>query len=214
MPKLRDLTGQRFGRLTVMERADTRGRVAWLCKCDCGNEIITRGDNLTGGGSISCGCYNREQSSKAHTRHGYSNSRLYRIWLKTKTRCYDSNQKRYNSYGGRGITVCPEWRESFEAFRDWALANGYRDDLTIDRKDVNGNYEPNNCRWITNQEQQNNRRDNHYITYNGEKRTITEWARIFGISENALVHRINRGWDLDRAMKTPTGKRVKKNHEK
>ena len=128
-------------------------------------------------------------------------------WRKIKHRCTNANNDRWGDYGGRGITVCSEWAESFEAFRDWALANGYRDDLTIDRKDVNGNYEPGNCRWITNQEQQHNRRNNHNITYNGETHTITEWARIYGLSENGLVHRINRGWEIERALTTPMQKR-------
>lgn len=204
MPSLRDLTGQRFGRLIVIERAENKGKqVAWLCRCDCGAEITTRSDNLTSGGTQSCGCFNREQSSKKHTKHGGSNTRLYDIWKKAKSRCNDKQNDRYADYGGRGITVCPEWSESFEAFRDWALANGYRDDLTIDRIDVDGNYTPKNCRWISNQKQQNNRRDNHYITYNGETHTITEWARIYKLSENALVHRVLRGWDIERAFNTP-----------
>ena len=204
MPTLRDLTGQRFGRLTVIERAENKGKhVAWRCRCDCGNEIVTRAGNLTGGGSRSCGCFNREQSSKKHKKHGECNTRIYGIWKKIKSRCNDTNNDRYADYGGRGITVCQEWSESFEAFRDWAIDNGYRDDLTIDRIDVDGNYDPANCRWISNQKQQNNRRDNHYITHNGETHTITEWARILKLSENALVHRILRGWDIERAFNTP-----------
>ncbi len=208
MPRIRDLTGQRFGRISVIKRAENKGKqVAWLCLCDCGAEFVTRSDNITSGATQSCGCFNREQSSKKHRRHGGSGTRLYAIWIKVKSRCNDTNNDRYSDYGGRGITVCQEWQDSFEAFRDWSLANGYSDDRTIDRKDVNGNYEPSNCRWITNQEQQNNRRDNHYIAHNGETHTITEWARIRGLSENALVHRIQRGWDVDMALNTPTGKK-------
>lgn len=209
MPILRDLTGQRFGRLMVMERSqNAKKQVCWRCLCDCGNEIITRADNLVSGRTQSCGCFNREQSSKKHTKHGDSNTRLYSIWKKIKSRCNDKNNTRYSDYGGRGITVCSEWSESFEAFKEWSLENGYRKDLTIDRKDVNGNYEPSNCRWVTNQKQQNNRRDNHFITYNGKTRTITEWARIYNLSENALVHRILRGWEIDRALNTPIKKKT------
>lgn len=204
MPKLRDLTGQRFGRLTVIERTENKGKyVMWRCRCDCGKEITTRGYNLTSGGSQSCGCYNKERSSAYHTKHGESGTRLHLEWRKMKHRCSNSNNDRWEDYGGRGITVCPEWQNSYEAFRDWSLANGYRADLTIDRIDVNGNYEPSNCRWITNQKQQNNRRDNHYITYKGETHTITEWARLYNIGENAFVHRISRGWDIERALTTP-----------
>ena len=204
MPKLRDLTGQRFGRLTVIDRAENNGKkVMWRCRCACGKEIVTRGYNLTSGGSKSCGCYNRSQSAKAHTKHGQTNTRLHRIWRKIKSRCTSPTNSSYKNYGGRGITVCAEWMESFEAFRDWSMSNGYRDDLTIDRENVNGPYSPDNCRWITNQQQQNNRRDNHYITFNGETHTITEWARIYNLSENGLVHRIQRGWDRERAFTTP-----------
>lgn len=211
MPPLRDLTGQKFGRLLVIARAESRSRhVYWRCKCDCGNEIETRIDNLTSGGSQSCGCFNREQSSKKHRTHGESDTRLYALHKKIKSRCMDSKNDRFSDYGGRGITMCPEWLDSYVTFRDWALANGYRDDLTIDRRDVNGPYSPENCRWITNQEQQNNRRDNHYITYNGQTRTITEWARIYNLSENGLVHRIRRGWDVERAFHTPMQEKKKR----
>ena len=208
MPQLKDITGLRFGRLVVIERAENQGkRVMWRCLCECGTEIVTRGDNLTSGRSQSCGCYNKERSSQNHTKHGGSQTRLHAEWRKIKYRCNNPNCDRWNDYGGRGITVCKEWAVSFEAFRDWALANGYQDHLTIDRIDVNGKYEPGNCRWITNQKQQNNRRDNHYITYNGETQTITEWARIYGLSENGLVHRIRRGWEIERAFTTPMQKR-------
>lgn len=211
MPKLRDLTGQQFGRLTVIERAANKGKqVMWKCRCECGQEIVTRGDNLTSGATKSCGCYNRSQSSKAHTKHGEHNTRLNRIWRKMKNRCTNPSNTSYKNYGGRGITVCQEWADSFETFRDWAMANGYRDALTIDREDVNGPYSPENCRWITNQKQQNNRRDNHYITFNGETRTITEWARLYNLSENALVHRIQRGWDVEKAFTTPLNKKSPK----
>lgn len=204
MPQLRDLIGMRYGRLQVIERAENHGkRVMWRCLCECGKEVTTRGENLTTGRTQSCGCYNRERSSLRHTTHGGTKTRMHREWAKIKQRCSNPNNDRWADYGGRGIEVCPEWRYSFEAFRDWALANGYRDDLTIDRIDVNGNYEPGNCRWITNKEQQHNRRNNHYITYNGETHTITEWARIYGLSENGLVHRISRGWEIERALMTP-----------
>lgn len=208
MPQLKDLTGMRYGRLTVIERTENQGkRVMWRCLCECGTEIVTRGYNLTSGGSQSCGCYNRERSSQHHTKHGESHTRLHREWRKIKQRCTNKNNTRWSDYGGRGICVCQEWMDSYEAFRDWALANGYRDDLTIERRDVNGNYCPENCCWATNQEQQHNRRNNHYITYNGETHTITEWARIYNMSENGLVHRILRGWEIERALTTPMQKR-------
>lgn len=168
----KDLTGQRFGRLTVV--CDTgerkRGYIVWRCKCDCGNTHEVIGNNLLRGSVKSCGCLihdvakeNIKNTHKSGTenhsfKHGMSHSRLYRIWLCMRRRCYDERNIGYKYYGGRGIGVCDEWRNSFEAFRDWALANGYRDDLTIDRIDVNGNYEPLNCRWTDISTQLKNRR--------------------------------------------------------
>lgn len=190
-----DLTGQRVGRLTVIEfsHIDKHKRSMWKCKCDCGTETVVLGSHLKSRHTTSCGCYGREARIKGSTTHGMRHTRLYRIWLDMKSRCYIANTPYFSEYGGRGITVCNEWRDSFEAFRDWALANGYADDLSIDRIDVNGNYEPSNCRWATWETQCNNRRDTVFITFNGETHSLREWSRITGINFYTMYSRYTAG---------------------
>lgn len=196
MSKLIDLTGKRFGRYTVICRngSDTNGSAMWKCKCDCGNIRTVRGYILNKGQTTSCGC--------THATHiSLNNKRLYGIWSNMKQRCENQRQKRYYDYGGRGIEICNEWKTSSQSFIEWSLLNGYNDSLTIDRIDINGNYEPSNCRWITNKEQQHNKRCNHIIEYNGISQSITKWANEIGINPNTLICRIERyGWNVERAL--------------
>lgn len=163
-----ELSGQRFGRLLVIRREGSRnGRATWYCKCDCGNYKVVIGKNLKNGKTSSCGCLHKELLSKRSKTHGMTGKRLYRIWHDMKNRCEYSKDKKYSYYGGRGIKVCNEWSSNFESFMTWALSNGYNDLLTIDRINNDGNYEPNNCRWITMKEQCSNRRKRG--TVNGSK---------------------------------------------
>lgn len=201
MPKLIDLSGQRFGRLTVIERADSsKGKTKWLCKCECGKETVVFASNLTRGIAKSCGCLRNEVTSKRRTIHGQRRSRLYNIWEQMKGRCTRSTHPFYRLYGGRGITICEEWKDSFKPFHDWATANGYADNLTIDRIDTNGNYCPENCRWADMVTQANNTSRNHLLEYNGEVHTLAEWSKLTGINYMSLKTRIRRGWSVERAL--------------
>ena len=193
-------SGMRFGRLTVVKRLENKNhQTMWLCLCECGKETNVSGGSLRRGDTKSCGCYNREKTAERNTTHQKSKTRLYKIWAGMKKRCLYIKDKNYEIYGGRGIKVCEEWLK-FEAFQDWALSNGYTDELTIDRKDSDGDYEPSNCRWATVTEQANNKRNNHKLTYSGETHTIREWAKLIGISYNTLRSRIQRGWGVGKAL--------------
>lgn len=206
MSKVNDITGSKYGRLTVLSRAENnkRGQAMWLCRCDCGNEVKVYGYSLVSGNTMSCGCIHKEQlatRNRENAKHRMRGTRLYHTWHNMKDRCLRENHKQYADYGGRGITVCPEWSDSFEAFRDWALANGYRDDLTIDRIDNDGPYSPDNCRWATNREQSNNRRTNHTITHNGETHTLKEWSELYDIPYGLLKNRILKaGMPMEKAL--------------
>ena len=199
----KDLTGKKFGKLTAVAVEKSHGgHIYWRCTCECGAEKIVRGSHLLDGHTTSCGC------SPPRKTHGESRSRLYVIWNNMKQRCGNPVDPEYQAYGGRGITVCSEWCNSFEAFRDWALANGYSDDLTIDRKNNDGPYTPENCRWATPKQQSNNTRRNRTYIHNGQEKTIPRLAMESGLRQGTIRERLSRGWTLEEALSPlkPTGK--------
>lgn len=210
MGKFIDLTGRRFGRLTVIERTKSTNKNAkWLCQCDDGNYVSVFGTDLKSGKTQSCGCIHSEQLEQRNYKHGLSDSKLCDVWRSMKERCYNPRVDQYKDYGGRGIIVCPEWCNEFQAFYDWAMENGYKEGLTIDRKDNNGNYEPSNCRWATRKEQNNNTRANHLITHNDKTQTLTQWAQEVHIKSHTLLARLNRGWSVEKALTTPVKSQIK-----
>lgn len=216
---INDFLGKRFGRLTVISKADPikegssgRLRPAVLCKCDCGNEKVVRIMCLKRGSCVSCGCLARDNASKRLLKHGMTHTRLFSIWDGMLDRCYHSYSIMYKNYGGRGISICDEWQKDFMNFYHWAIDNGYEDGLTIDRINTDGNYEPSNCRWATYKDQARNRRNNHFLTFNGETKTATEWAEITGIKLSTLLGRIDKGYSVEKALSMPvqTQKRNKR----
>ena len=201
-----DMTGEKHNRLLVVSYfGKDKGRKSmWLCKCDCGKKCIVDGYKIRTGKTKSCGCLSSELAKERLTTHGMSSSRIYSIHNAMNERCFNSNTIEYHNYGGRGITVCEEWkgRKGFENFAKWSFENGYADNLSIDRIDVNGNYEPNNCRWITHKEQCNNTRFNKIIEYQGEKHTLKEWSEILKIPYKRLKRRLDLGWNVEKAFET------------
>jgi hypothetical protein len=217
MPRAIDITGQRFGKLVALNFQEHRYSISgeskrfWRCKCDCGNECVVDVGLLRQGNIKSCGCYKVEvnKGQIKHLTHGHSKTRIYKIWVDMKRRCNKTTRKDYEHYGGRGITFCPEW-ENFEPFYEWSMANGYRDDLTLDRINNDENYEPSNCRWVNFKAQANNTSRNHHLTYKGETKNISQWAEEYGLSYGLLRDRIVvLGWDVEKALTTPV-KKVKK----
>ncbi len=208
--KFEDLTGQKFGKLTVIARAENHVQpsgkhyVQWLCRCECGNEVVVRAANLKKGHTRSCGCLIKETNST----HGLKKTRLYVVWRDIKIRCYNPNARNFKDYGAKGVTVCDEWKNDFKAFYDWAISNGYnkdakRGECTIDRIDNNSGYCPQNCRWVDNLAQQNNRTNNRFLTHKGKTHTVAEWSRILNIPSHVLYARLYSGWSVEKTLTTP-----------
>lgn len=208
-----DLTGMQFTKLKVLKRADfrdkARNRILWECECQCENKTIiyVPTERLNSGNTRSCGCLRKETWSKLKLEiakyPSERGTRIYSIWRAMINRVKNKKSKDYIDYGGRGITVCNEWIGDYYIFKNWALENGYRDDLSIDRIDVNGNYEPLNCKWSTNIEQANNKRNNVILTYNGLSMNLAQWTEYLGINKNVLSKRLKRGWSIEKTLTTP-----------
>lgn len=200
MSKLIDLTGRRFGRLTVIELDETNHK-RWICKCDCGKTTRSDSLGLRRGWIQSCGCYHRDICGDQHRTHGMAGTRLYRIYNKMKERCYHPKNDNYKWYGGKGVTICKEWLDKPETFISWALSHGYADNLTIDRIDGNKNYEPSNCRWVTIKEQQKNRCNTVYVVYKGKRMPLVDASELSGIKRATLALRLKKGLIGDELFK-------------
>lgn len=209
MSRFKDLKGQKIGRLTVIEQhgftePNKHGQryALWYCKCDCGNYCEVSSANL-GKRTKSCGCLAKEHladMAKGNITHGMTGTHLYRCYRQMLNRCYNTNIDHYHMYGGRGITVCKEWKYDYTAFKEWALGNGYQEGLSLDRIDVNGNYEPSNCRWIALEDQCHNKRQSRHYAYKGKVQDIAQWAKEYGLKYATLAGRLNRGWDIETAL--------------
>ena len=185
------IIGKRFGRLVVVELDHIRhGGTWWRCICDCGKETVVYRGCLTSGDTISCGCYHNEIRSGIARTHGLSSDPLYIVWSGMNQRCTNPNAKNYERYGGRGIDVCDDWRNDYQAFHNWAISSGYEPGLTLDRQNNNRGYYPDNCRWATRIEQQNNTRRNHLVTYDDETLSLAQWSRRLGVNHETLRYRV------------------------
>ena len=206
MPKKIELhAGKKFNKLTVVSldhkeinkyNNTIKTRDFYLCKCECGKNTIVEKWNLITGHTFSCGCMAKHNNLK----HNKTNSLIYRRWTGMKNRCYNKNEPTFYRYGGRGITVCDEWKNDFMSFYNWAIANGYKDDLTLDRINNDGNYEPSNCRWVDVKTQSRNRCSNKFITYKGHTLCIADWSKKTGIRAENLYYRIKKGWPVEKAL--------------
>lgn len=196
-----DISGKRFGRILVLKYV---GKSKWLCRCDCGNEKIIRRDALIQGRTKSCGCFQKEIAAKQvrqrSLKHGDFGTKLYGIWAGMKRRCYNPRTKYYKDYGGRGITVCDEWKNDYSKFKEWALANGYQEGLSIERVDVNKGYSPDNCKFITINEQNSNKRISIRLQYQGKEYSIKELSKLTGIKERTIRDRYERGLPIEEIL--------------
>lgn len=196
--------GMRFGSLVTTGASYVDGKVRKIpCRCDCGRDYIVRVDHLLDGSTSSCGCERPTRVGAAHTKHGEWTTKLWGHWSAMRRRCNTASTGNFAIYGGRGIKVCDEWKD-YLAFREWALANGYDDSLSLDRVDVNGDYCPENCRWVTAKEQARNRRNTIYVEFRGERVPLARLSEEYGVDPDLVYSRVVvLGWDVERALSAP-----------
>lgn len=196
-----DLKGQRFGRLLVLTFCGRLNKHSMFrCVCDCGNMTIVTSNNLRRNHTTSCGCFNDEKFRASTRTHGLRNHPLYMCWIGMRNRCYYKKHNRYQNYGGKGIEVCDEWVDNFKAFYIWGMKNGWKRGLSIDRKENDKHYCPENCKFSTIPEQNRNRTTNIHITVNGITRVMKDWATIYGISQTTIKKRIKNGLSPSEAV--------------
>ena len=203
--KILDIKGKRFGRLIAIERVKNVGKkVSWKCLCDCGQETNVLTTNLTSNRIKSCGCLKNQKLIERSTKHNQRHTKLYEVWKTMKQRCYNPNNKGYKNWGGRGIVVCDEWKNNYQAFYEWSMNNGYKEGLSIDRINNDGNYAPSNCRWSDKITQCNNTRQNKYFIINGVSKTIHQWCIEYNVPVNRVRQRLyKRHWNIEKALTTP-----------
>lgn len=207
MSKRVDLTGQTINGVRVIDLAyigsGKSKKAYWNCVCYCGKEFVVESDKLRSGHTRSCGCLKAKSFGDRKRTHGDTGRRLYRIWKGMRDRCNNSNSKRFKDYGGRGISICNEW-DDYRKFKSWAINNGYSDDLSIERIDVNGNYCPENCKWIPLSEQCLNKQDTIWLEYRGERKQLKVWCKELGLDYAKVAQRLKpMGWSVERAFETP-----------
>lgn len=209
----KNLTKIRFGRLVALGPIGKTvgGQIMWLCLCDCGNKTNVRSSHLLQGTIVSCGCFGLERSIATHKKHGMSRAPIYAQWSSIVQRCTNPNCKEYRYYGGREdhpIQICDEWRNSFESFRDYMsqLPNYGEDGYSIDRVDNNDDYKPGNVRFATKEQQSQNTRQNHMLTFNGKTQGVSAWGRETGLGHQTISKRLLRGWSVELALTTPRRK--------
>lgn len=200
MNSTHNMIGEHFGDWTVIAKSEPKnGKTIWKCKCKCGKTKDVYGCNLLSGKSKGCGCTRDKTARQRMQTHGESHTKLYYVWHTMLRRCEDHNTKSYADYGKRGICVCEEWHK-YETFKQWAYLSGYSDGLEINRKDNNGNYEPNNCEWVTKSENMNNTRRTRYYEYKGGRYTVRQLSEMCGYSYKTIQNRLYSGWSVDESI--------------